>query len=111
MHAVPFAGTPAGSFGDAQRQISRSFTAGPYVVMYTAGYADGRPRVSIGEDGYAASEMTSAARGVAEAVAGTLASPPPVPVLPGGARMLRLRVAAALSAGRDLCRRAGRAWA
>jgi hypothetical protein len=83
VHAVPFAGTPAGSFGDAQRQMSRSFSAGPYVVMYTAGYADGRPRVSIGEDGYAASEMTSAARGVAEAVAGTLASPPPVPACPG----------------------------
>jgi len=83
VHAVPFAGTPAGFFGDAQRQISRSLTAGPYVVMYTAGYADGRPRVSIGEDGYAASEMTSAARGVAEAVAGTLASPPPVPGCPG----------------------------
>ena len=83
VHAVPFAGTPAGSFGDAQRQISRSLTAGPYVVMYTAGYADGRPRVSIGEDGYAASEMTSAARGVAGAVAATLASPPPVPSCPG----------------------------
>ncbi len=26
VHAVPFAGTPAGSFGDAQRQISRSLT-------------------------------------------------------------------------------------
>jgi hypothetical protein len=83
VHAVPFAGTPAGAFGDAQRQISRSLTAGPYLVMYTAGYADGRPRVSIGEDGYAASEMISAARGVAEAVAGTLASPPPVPACPG----------------------------
>ena len=83
VHAVPFAGTPAGSFGDEQRQISRSLTAGPYVVMYTAGYADGRPRVSIGEDGYAASEMTSAARGVAGAVAATLALPPPVPSCPG----------------------------
>jgi hypothetical protein len=83
VQAVAFGGTPAGSFVAAQRQITRSFVAGPYIVMYTAGYADGRPRVPIGEDSYADSEMTSAARGVAETVAGTLAAPPPAPSCPG----------------------------
>ena len=83
VHAMAFGGTPAGSFGDGQRQISRSLAAGPYVIMYTAGYVDGRPRVSIGDDPYAESEMISAAQGVAQAVAGTLAPPPPPPSCPG----------------------------
>ena len=83
VHAVAFAGTLAGSFGDGQRQISQSFAAGPYLIMYTAGYADGRPRVAIGNDPYAQSEMTSAARGVAQAVAGILATPPAPPSCPG----------------------------
>jgi len=83
VQAVAFGGTAAGSFVAAQRQITQSFVAGPYLVMYTAGYADGRPRVPIGEDSYAEGEMTSAARGVAETVAGTLAAPPPAPSCPG----------------------------
>ncbi len=83
VHAVAFGGTPAGSFGDAQRQISRSFAAGPYIVLYTAGYADGRPRVPIGNDQYAESEMNSAAQGVAQEVASTLATPPAPPSCPG----------------------------
>ena len=83
IRAVAFGGTPAGTFGDAQRQVARSLAAGPYVILYTAGYADGRPRVPIGEDTYAESEMTSAARGVAPAVAATQATPPPAPSSPG----------------------------
>ncbi len=83
VQAAAFGGTPAGSFVAAQRQITQSFVAGPYLVMYTAGYADGRPRVPMAEDSYAESEMTSAARGVAETVAGTLAAPPPAPSCPG----------------------------
>jgi len=83
VRTVPFAGTPAASFGDVQRQIARSFSAGPYLIMYTAGYADGRPRVAIGDDTYAASEMSSAAQGVAQAVAATLATPPAAPSCPG----------------------------
>jgi hypothetical protein len=83
VQAVAFGGTPSGRFGSAQRQLSRSFSAGPYLIMYTAGYADGRPRVSISDDLYAQNEMTSAARGVAQAVAGTVAAPPPVPRCPG----------------------------
>ena len=83
VQAVAFPGTPTARFGNAQRQLSRSFSAGPYLIMYTAGYADGRPRVSISNDMYAQDEMTSAARGAAQAVAGTVAAPPPVPHCPG----------------------------
>jgi hypothetical protein len=83
VRAAPFRGTPSGQFGDGQRQLTRALPAGPYLIMYTAGYADGRPRVSIGEDSYAEGEMTSAAQGAAEAVAGTLGSPPPAPHCPG----------------------------
>jgi len=68
---------------DHNRQISASFTAGPYVIMYAAGYADGRPRVPIGRDLYASAEMISLARGVARSVADTLAAKPAVPRCPG----------------------------
>lgn len=83
VRAVALRGTPSGRFGNAQRQLSRSFTAGPYVIMYTAGYADGRPRVAINNDMYAQDEMTSAARGAAQAVAGIVDAPPPAPHCPG----------------------------
>jgi hypothetical protein len=83
LESSAFAGTPAASFGNGQRQVTASKAAGPYVIMYTAGYADGRPQVNISDDGYAQSEMTTAAQGVQARVAGTLATPPPAPHCPG----------------------------
>jgi hypothetical protein len=83
IRAVALGSTPASRFGAAQRQLSGSFSAGPYVIMYTAGYADGRPRLPLSDDPYAQNEMTSAALGVAQAVAETLAAPPAVPHCPG----------------------------
>jgi hypothetical protein len=83
LESAAFAGTPAGSFGNGQRQLTVSQAAGPYVVMYAAGYADGRPQVDIGDDGYAGSEMTAAAQGVENSVIKTLATPPPTPHCPG----------------------------
>lgn len=68
---------------DYNRQISASFTAGPYVVMYAAGYSDGRPRVPVSRDEYSEGEMTSMAAGVAHKVAHTLAATPPAPHCPG----------------------------
>jgi hypothetical protein len=65
------------------RQISASFTAGPYVVMYAAGYSDSRPRVPVSQDTYADEEMTSMAAGVAHSVANTLAANPALPHCPG----------------------------
>jgi hypothetical protein len=83
IRAVAFGSTPASQFGAAQRQLSGSFSTGPYVIMYTAGYADGRPRLPMSDDPYARIEMTSAALGVAQAVAEKLTAPPAVPHCPG----------------------------
>jgi hypothetical protein len=83
LDSAAFAGTPAGSFGNGERQLTASQAAGPYVIMYAAGYADGRPQVSIGEDAYAKGEMITAAQAVQARVASTLANPPPTPHCPG----------------------------
>ena len=68
---------------DYNRQISASFTAGPYVIMYAAGYSDNRPRVPVSEDNYSDKEMTYMALGVANSVANTLAANPASPHCPG----------------------------
>jgi hypothetical protein len=83
VDAASFVGTPAGSFGNGQRQLTRSEAAGPYVIMFAAGYTDGRPRVPIGNDTYAQGEMAAAAQGVQQSVASTLGAPPPAPHCPG----------------------------
>jgi hypothetical protein len=79
---ISFSGSSAELY-DYNRQISGSFTDGPYVVMYAAGYSDNRPRVPVSQDGYSDSEMTSVASGVAQAVAARLAIPPAAPHCPG----------------------------
>jgi hypothetical protein len=79
---VRFHGAGAGRY-DYQRQISRSFTAGPYLIMYAAGYSDSRPRVPVIQDKYSDAEMTSMAEGVAQSVAHTLAARPAPPHCPG----------------------------
>jgi hypothetical protein len=79
---VRFGGTAAGLY-DYSRQISGSLTAGPYLVMYAAGYSDGRPRVAVTQDSYSASEMTSMARDVARWIAARLGAPPARPHCPG----------------------------
>ena len=76
-------GGAGGRTYDYNRQISASFTAGPYVVMYAAGYSDGRPRVPVSRDEYSEGEMTNMAAGVAHKVAHTLAAIPPPPHCPG----------------------------
>jgi hypothetical protein len=82
VRVVRFRGTAAGMY-DYSRQISASFPDGPYLIMYAAGYADGRPRVPVAEDRYADAEMTSLAKGVALSVADTLGAQPPSPHCPG----------------------------
>jgi hypothetical protein len=79
---VRFRGAAAGRY-DYNRQISASFTAGPYLVMYAAGYSDSRPLVPVTQDRYSDAEMTSMATGVAHTVARTLASSPAPPHCPG----------------------------
>jgi hypothetical protein len=68
---------------DYNRQLSASITAGPYLVLYAAGYADGRPRVPLGHDSYSEAEMASMAEGVATTVASTLGAAPLPPHCPG----------------------------
>lgn len=43
LDAVPFAGTMAEDFGDAQRGAAGAQFDGPYLFLYTAGYTDGLP--------------------------------------------------------------------
>ncbi len=83
VKAVPFRDTLAGAFGDRQRQLSWAISAGPYLIMSTVGYADGRPREQVSSDPYASQEMISLASGVATAVGGPLGAPPPPPRCPG----------------------------
>ena len=71
---------------DYHRQIAKSFTKGPYLIMYAVGYADSRPRVPVSDDPYSDAEMSSMATGVAGSVAHTLAAalaPPRCPGAPG----------------------------
>ena len=79
---VRFGGVGAGRY-DYNRQISASFTAGPYLVMYAAGYSDSRPRVPVADDTYSDGEMNSMAAGVARSVANILAASPAPPHCPG----------------------------
>ena len=79
---VRFSGADAQLY-DYNRQISDSFRAGPYVVMYAVGYSDSRPRLPVSQDSYSDAEMTSMAKGVAQSVAATLDAAPAQPHCPG----------------------------
>ena len=83
IRTVPFRSTLARAFGDRQRQVFSAVSSGPYVIMSTAGYADGMPRVQLASDPYADQEMTSFGDGVAEAVGVPLGAQPPSPRCPG----------------------------
>ena len=83
VQAVRFGNTPAGWFTDQRRQVSGAISAGTYVVLYTAGYADNRPKEPVSGDSYADGEMTDAAAGVARVVLAVLAAPVPSPSCPG----------------------------
>jgi hypothetical protein len=82
VRVVGFGGASAGVY-DYRRQIAKSFTAGPYLIMYAVGYADSRPRVPVSDDPYSDAEMSNMAAGVASSVARTLAAPPAPPRCPG----------------------------
>jgi hypothetical protein len=43
LHTVPFAGSTADKFSDANRGAAGAIASGPYVFIYTAGYTDGMP--------------------------------------------------------------------
>ncbi len=83
VHTVPVTGSPAAAFTDKRRQLSGAFSAGTYVVLYTVGYADTRPKEPVSGDNYTDAEMKSAGTGVAHAVLSVLAAPVPPPRCPG----------------------------
>jgi mono/diheme cytochrome c family protein len=83
VRALGFRGTLAGSFSDRDRQLSWATSDGPYVIMTTAGYANGMPPVSVASDSYTDQEMTSVANGIAGAVGTPLGVQPPTPTCPG----------------------------
>jgi hypothetical protein len=83
VRPAAFPDTLASAFGSGQRQLSWAATAGPYLILSTAGYADGRPQVAVSSDPYADEEMTSLADGIADAVATPLGAQPAVPECPG----------------------------
>lgn len=83
VRPVAFNGTPSAWFTDNHRQISAGAGAGTYLVFYTVGYADNRPRLPVASDRYTDSEMTSLGAGVAGAVIKTLAAPVRQPHCPG----------------------------
>jgi hypothetical protein len=85
LRPVPVPDTPAAAFGIKQRQLAWVVGAGSYLVMATAGFADGRPKVPVASDSYEYLEMTSLARGIAADIAGPLGARPPTPRCPGGA--------------------------
>jgi hypothetical protein len=84
VHTVQFKDTPAAGFSAQRRQLSGVVAAGTYVVLYTVGYADDRPREPVAaDDSYTAVEMNSAGKGVARAVLAVLAAPVPAAKCPG----------------------------
>jgi hypothetical protein len=83
VRPLGFRDTLAGGFGAAQRQLSSAIDRGPYLVLSTAGYSDGRPRVALSSDAYEEDEMASLADGVANAIGAPLGALPPLPRCPG----------------------------
>jgi hypothetical protein len=78
----PVPGTPAAGFGEAQRQLSHVEAAGPYVILSTAGFTDGRTGL-VSDDGYVDAEMASLTEGLAGSAQRVLGKRPPSPVCPG----------------------------
>jgi hypothetical protein len=83
VRAATFPGTAAAGFDDARRQLSGSINDGPYVLLYTIGYADNRPKLPVDVDAYTYAEMTTMGQALANAIGGKLTTPPPTPHCPG----------------------------
>jgi hypothetical protein len=76
-------GTPAARFRNRQRQLAYATSEGPYVVLATAGFTDGRPHEPLRTDSYYDREMTSLVKGLSDAIAERLGQRPAVPSCPG----------------------------
>jgi hypothetical protein len=83
LRAVSFRRTTTTHFAGPGNKVGWSSAAGPYLVLATVGYADGRPWLQQGHDTYTKAEMRSLAVGVVNSVASRLGAAPPVPHCPG----------------------------
>jgi hypothetical protein len=84
VRAVGFGHTLAAGFDDAARQLTSSTSIGPYLIMSTVGYADGRHRVLESGNPYDQSEMLGVAQGIARWIGAQIGASPPSPSCPGG---------------------------
>jgi hypothetical protein len=84
VRAVRFGHTLVAGFGDAARQLSAATAAGPYLIMSTVGYADGRHHVRESADPYDKDEMLSVAHGISAWIGARIGAIPPAPHCPGG---------------------------
>jgi hypothetical protein len=82
IRAMRIAGTPAAGFDDDDRQLSRTEAVGPYVIMVTVGFSDGRHHMRL-TDPYVNTEMDSLVSGLTGAATAKLGAPLPVPSCPG----------------------------
>jgi hypothetical protein len=80
---APVPGTLAAGFSGSQRQLSWATHAGSYVIMATAGYADGRPQEHVAADSYLFAEMSDLELGLGDTVSGVLGKVPATPSCPG----------------------------
>jgi hypothetical protein len=83
VRALRVARTPAAGFGDAERQLTQAGGTGPYVILSTAGFADGRHRVALSADPYLSNELLSLASGLVSSAERALGAPLPPLVCPG----------------------------
>ena len=83
LRAVSFRHTATAHFAGRGHKIAWTGAAGPYLVLATVGYADGRPWLSQGHDTYTKAELISLAAGVGHSVVSRLGATPPVPHCPG----------------------------
>jgi hypothetical protein len=83
LRAVSFRHTTTAHFAGPGNKVGSSRARGPYLVLATVGYADGRPWLQQGNDIYTKAELRSLVTGVVESVASRLGAPPPVPHCPG----------------------------
>jgi hypothetical protein len=83
VEPLSVAGTEAATFGDEQRQQSDVTSAGPYLIMTVAGYADGRPHVRHSGHPYTDLEMDNFSSGLASSAQRVLNPTLPTPNCPG----------------------------
>ena len=83
IRAVSFLRTATARFGDQSQKLVWDHVAGPYLVLATVGYADGRPWIARGDDTYTEDELLGLAYGAGQRIASALGAAPPTPSCPG----------------------------